>query len=165
MFAVLLALAAVSLPVTHSLATENFRVPPHDYRYVPARIANWPATLICDAEVAGGAPVTIELLTQTALAEFVRGRSPQPLLKLEHRQKLDFRAALPEKGDYNILVINDNDQPSEIAFDASVEFAREPDVARYLSPPRRLAVISVSLLVFILSLSWSGFRLMSVMRR
>ena len=159
MFAVILALAAA-----HSLATQTFRVPAHDFRMVPARIANWPATLICDAEVSNGPPVTVELLPEPALTAFVRGQSPASVFQLNHRRKLDFRQLVPEKGEYEIVFVNDGDQPSDIAFEATVEFPREPDVARYLSPQRRLAVISISLLVFILTLSWSGFKLMSAMR-
>ena len=160
MLAVLLALVSA-----HSLATETFRVPPHDYRYVPARIVNWPATLICESEVSNGAPVTLELLTQQSLAEYVRGRAAAFVLKVPAGRKLDFRQPLPDRGEYEIVLINDTDRPSDIAFEATVEFPREPDVARYVSPPRRLAVISISLFVFIVSLAWSGFKLMSVMRR
>jgi len=159
-FAALLALISA-----HSLATETFRVPAHDYRYIPAHIANWPATLISDSEVSSGAAVTLELLTKQALAEFVRGGSPAFVLKMNNSRKLDFRQTLPERGDYEIVLINDSDRPSDIAFDAAVEFPREPDVARYVSPGRKLAVISISLLVFVVSVAWSGFKLMGVMRR
>ncbi len=158
MLALLFALAS------HSLATEKFSIPPHDYRYVPAHIDRWPATLACDAQVLSSGLITAEVVTKEGLGDFVHGQSPPFLIRFENRNKLSFEQPVPGRGDYEILLINEGDAPADIAFDATVEFAREPDVAKYVSPPRRLLVISLSLLVFLVSLAWSGLQLMGAMR-
>ena len=157
--------AASSAANVASLAAESFRVPAHDYRYVPVRIANWPATLICSVDVPGGAPLTLDLIDKRELIRFVRGESPAFLLKMPESRKFDFRQALPEKGEYEVVLIDDQGQPSDVRFEASVEFAREPDPARYVSPQRRLVIIAASLLVFIVTISWSALKLIEMMRR
>lgn len=163
--AMVLMAASASHGALASLAAETFRVPPHDYRYVPARIANWPASLIGTVEVTGGSPLTLDVLSQRELTRFVRGEKPEVILSMADRRQFAFSQQLPDKGEYATVLINDGDAISDVQFEESVEFAREADVARYLSPGRRLGVILVSLLVFVGMISWSGVRLMGVMRR
>ncbi len=146
------------------LASETFQVQAHDYRYIQAKVANWPATMNCTAEVSSGGPVRIELVADRELIHFVRGRPHEFLLSLSERRKTTFSQALPEKGEYDILFINDHDQPSQVRLEATVRLAREPDVAKYLPPGKRLTVIVISLLVFVVTMSWSAAKLMTAMR-
>lgn len=146
------------------LVNEGFRIPPHEYRFIPLTIANWPATLVGSAAVSQGGPVRVELLSQRELGNFVRGRSYDFILQVNPRLDMRFRQAVPDKGEYDLVLVNDHEQASDVRLEASVEFAREPDVARYLSPGRKLAVIATSLLIFLGIISWSGFRLMRAMQ-
>ncbi len=160
----LLAASAQGNASLAELANESFRVQPHDYRYIDARISHWPATLICNA-VAGGAGLRVELLTHEELFNFVRGREHDFVLSLDQRRNPGFSQALPNKGEYAIVLVNDDDAPVEVRLEASVQFAREPGVAEVLSPNKRLAVILISLLVFLTTVSWSAWKLVAAMRR
>ncbi len=147
------------------LANEDFRVQPHDYRFIDAQISHWPATLICEATVTRGPEVRVELLTHGELLRFVRGREHNAVLSLDSRKDPSFSQALPDKGEYALVVVDDGDQPSDVRLRADVQFAREPDVARYLTPQRRLTVILMSLTVFLATVSWSAWKLVGAMRR
>lgn len=147
------------------LANESFRVQPHDYRYIDAKISHWPATLICSGNVTNGVGVRVEVLTRDELFNFVRGREHDFVLSLDKRKNPGFSQALPNKGEYAIVLVNDDDQPDEVRLAASVQFAREPDVARYLTPGKRLTVILISMMVFFTTVSWSAWKLVGAMRR
>lgn len=127
-------------------------------------IANWPATLDLSFAVKNGSPVRVELVASRDLNRFVRGKTYEFLIRLSSRASSQFQQLVPDKGDYDIILINEGSQNSAINVSAAVQFAREPDVARYVSPQRRAIVITVSVAVFLIGLIWSGLALLRAMR-
>lgn len=147
------------------LLNNAFRIAAHEYGYVPIRLANWPSTVDCSFHVLSGAPVRVELVSGHDLRAFVRGKPYEFLIRLSPRAESRFEQPVPERGDYDLLLINDGSQDSSVQIEAAAQFAREPDVATYLSPQRRMTVIAVSLLVFLGILIPSAWGLIGAMRR
>lgn len=147
------------------IISSTIDVPAHDYRAFSSHITHWPAVFYATFEVASGAPVKVLLLARGELNGFARGKPYEALLEMDSRRSGKFTQAVPEKGDYDILLVNDADTPSMVRLQASVQYAREPDVAVYLSPMRRLLVISMSLLVFGITFGWSALKVITAMRR
>lgn len=145
------------------LTDTTFHVPAHEYRYIPARVAHWPAAFECSFEVTSGGPVRVELLPGNELANFFRGRE-HFLISLGERKKGEFSQAVPEKGEYDIALIDDSDAASEVHIRAAVEFAPEPDVAVYLSSEKQFVVIALSLTFFLLIVAVSAISLARAMR-
>jgi hypothetical protein len=99
------------------------------------------------------------------LNEFARGRHYEALVEMTPRRSGKFDQAVPEKGDYDILLVNDAEAPAMVRLQAAVQYAREPEVAITLSPVRKFVVISISLLVFGITFGWSGYKVIAGMRR
>jgi hypothetical protein len=161
---VLAALLAMTA-VPNEIISATVEVPAHDYRAFSSHIVNWPAVFHAAFEVASGPPVQITLLARGELNGFARGRLYQPLVEMTPRRNGKFDQAVPEKGDYDIVLVNDADVPAMVRLHASVQYASEPDVAVYLSPERKLAVIAISLLAFAITFGWSAFKVIAGMRR
>ena len=152
-------------PSIAEIISTTVEVPAHDYRAFSSRIANWPAVFHASFEVASGAPVQITLLARRDLNEFARGRHYEALVEMTPRRSGKFNQAVPEKGDYDILLVNDAEAPAMVRLQAAVQYAREPEVAITLSPVRKFVVISISLLVFGITFGWSGYKVIAGMRR
>ncbi len=158
-------LLLLSTPASEAqLLNDSFDVPAREYRFIPMHIANWPATLDLSFNASESAPVRVELVTRRDLDRFVRGKSYEYLLRLSARPTSDFRQSVPDAGDYDVLLINEGSTNSAVKVRAAVQFAREPDVAQYVSPQRRAILISASVLIFLIALLWSGLALLRAMR-
>jgi hypothetical protein len=147
------------------IVSATVEVPAHDYRAFSSHIVNWPAVFHAGFEVASGAPVQITLLARGELSAFASGRHYESLVEMTPRTSGKFDQMVPEKGDYDIVLVNDADVPAMVRLHATVEYAREPDVAVYLSRGRKLVVIAISLLVFGITFGWSAFKVIAGMRR
>jgi hypothetical protein len=140
-------------------------IPAHDYRAFSSHVTHWPAVFHGSFEVANGAPVQMTLLARRELNDFARGKRYESIVEMTPRRGGKFDQAVPEKGDYDIVLVNDTDAPAMVRLHATVQYAREPDVAIYLSPMRKLVVIAISLLVFAVTFGWSGTKVIAAMRR
>lgn len=166
-----LAALLLALPLTASdaptteIISSTVDVPAHDYRAFSSHVANWPAVFHATFDVATGPAIQVSLLARRELNDFARGRHYEYLIQMSPRSAGAFDQLVPEKGDYDILLVNDSDMPAMVRLHAAVQYAREPDVAIYLSPFRKNLVIAISLLVFGITFGWSAFRVISAMRR
>jgi hypothetical protein len=164
--ALLLAMPVLaSDPSIVEIISSTVEVPAHDYRAFSSQIKNWPAVFHCTFEVATGPPVQVTLLARPQLNDFARGRHYESLVEMTPRPSGKFSQVLPEKGDYDILLVNDADAPAMVRLHGAVQYAREPDVAVYLSPMRKIVVIALSLLIFGISFGWSASKVVGAMRR
>ncbi|WP_180538756.1 hypothetical protein [Nevskia soli] len=155
----------LSTPASEAqLLNDSFDVPAREYRFIPMHIANWPATLDLAFNASENAPVRVELVTRRDLDRFIRGKPYEYLLRLSARPTSDFRQPVPDAGDYDVLLINEGSRDSAVKVRAAVQFAREPDVAQYVPPARRAILISVSVVIFLIALLWSGLALLRAMR-
>ncbi len=160
-FAALLSVAAMPTEIVSA----TVEVPAHDYRAFSSHVAHWPAVFHAGFEVASGPPVQITLLARGELNAFASGHPYEPLAQMTPRRSGKFDQVVPEQGDYDIVLVNDADVPAMVRLHATVQYASEPDVAVYLTPARKLAVISISLLVFGLTFGWSAWKVIAGMRK
>jgi hypothetical protein len=163
--AAFLAVAPIPPAAPSEIISATVEVPAHDYRAFSSHIVNWPAVFHAGFEVASGPPVQITLLARGELNAFASGRKYESLVEMTARRSGKFDQMVPEKGDYDIVLVNDADAPAMVRLHATVQYASEPDVAVYLSPARRLAVILVSLLVFGITFGWSAWKVIAGMRK
>jgi hypothetical protein len=150
-------------PPASEVASGAYEVPAHEFRFISASIEDWPVTLACSVQVLHGAPVSVLLVTRREMNLFIRGQQPHALLSLEAGKAAHFRQAVPHRGDYDILLINDTGEPSQVRVEATV--GQDRDLAQYVPPQRKQVVILASLIVFLSTVLWSGVSLMRVMRR
>ncbi len=146
------------------LLSEQYEVPAREYRFIPMHIANWPATLDISYQANPTAPVRVELVTRGNLDRFVRGKPYEFLVRLSSRAASEFHQPVPDAGDYEVILINEGRGTTAVQVRAVVQFAREPDIAQYVSPVRRALIVSVSIAVFLIALLWSGLALLRGMR-
>jgi hypothetical protein len=147
------------------IISSTVQVPAHDYRAFSSHIVNWPAVFHAGFEVAAGPPVQITLLARGQLNAFASGHQYESLVEMTPRRSGKFDQMVPEKDDYDIVLVNDGDVPAMVRLHVTVQYASEPDVAVYVSPARKLAVISISLLVFGITFGWSAWKVIAGMRR
>lgn len=116
-------------------------------------------------EVATGPPVQMVLVPTRELQALGRGRDYDYVVKMAPQRSGTFTQLLPEKGDYDIVLVDDEDAPAMVRLHAAIEYARAPVAPTALSPARKWTVIAISLLVFGLALGWPARKMMAAMRR
>ena len=161
--AVLLAGAAAS-----GQEGQPFRLQPGDFRWVPFTVRQTPAAVDCHFEVLEGNPtVHVELMPMSEFRLFDGGRDHETLAVTPDGRDGDFRRIIDMSGRYAVVVVNEK-RGRPVTVSLQVRTTVNPaasDVARMLSPERRLTVILISFGFFFVTMTWSARRLIRGMRQ
>jgi hypothetical protein len=164
--ALLLAAASTETPQTPE-SNQPFQLGPGDFRWVPFTVRQTPAEVDCRFEVLKGNPsVHVELLPISEFRLFDRGREHATMAATPNGRGGAFRRIIDTRGQYAVVVINARGAPSATV-SLRVQTKVNPtgaDVARTLSPRRRLTVILISFTLFFVTVAWSGRKLIRAMR-
>lgn len=163
-FFTLLLLAAIT-PAAQ--APQSFRLEPGDFRWIPFTVHQTPTGVDCRFEVvSGGATVHAELLPMSEFRRFDRGREHDTLAVTPKGRNGAFRRVIDTRGQYALVLVNEKGaEPVTVSF--SVETNANPDtgdVATTLSIGRQRIVILLSLAFFLVTVTWSGTKLIGAMR-
>lgn len=150
------------------LLDEVFNIPAAEWRYVPVVLNQLPVTLECQFRVvSGSAHVRAALANREGLERLRLSRSPEFLAATAFRAQGNFRYPVREPDEYAVILENSREggAPAVVELRVSLDFsARGQPQVRYLSPQRRLVVILVSLAVFLAIVTYSGWKLLGVLR-
>jgi len=146
-------------------AAQPFRLEPGDYRWVPFTVRQTPSEVDCHYEVVKGNPsVHVELLPMSQFRRFDRGRDHDTLASTPEGRNGEFHRVIDVRGQYAVVIENARGAPPANVL-LRVETKLNPgDVARTLSPERRLTVILISFAFFFVTVAWSGRKLIRAMR-
>jgi hypothetical protein len=158
-------LAAVSEPPPQPV--QSFRLEAGDFRWIPFTVRQTPTGVDCRFDVvSGGATVHAELLPMSEFRLFDRGREHDTMAITPTAKSAEFRRIIDTRGQYAVVIVNEKGaQPVTVSL--HVETNVNPsgaDVARTLSPERRLTVIALSFAFFFITVSWSSRKLILAMR-
>ncbi len=143
-----------------------FRLEPGDFRWVPFTVRHVPSEVDCHFEVVRGNPtVHLELLPMREFRLFDRGQDHETMAATPNGRSGDFRRIIQVRGQYAVVVENARGAPPAMVR-LRVRTSVDPgdDVAKTLSPRRRLIVVLVSVLFFFVTVAWSGRKLIRAMR-
>jgi hypothetical protein len=145
---------------------QPFRLASGDFRWVPFTVRQTPSEVDCRFEVIKGNPsVHIELLPMSEFRLFDRGREHDTLALTQDGLSGEFRRIVDVRGQYAVVVKNARGAPpATVLLRVQTNLNPGADVARMLSPARRLAVILISFAFFFAAIAWSGRTLMRAMR-
>jgi hypothetical protein len=146
---------------------QPFRLEPGDFRWVPFTVRQTPAEVDCHFEVLQGNPsVHVELLPMSEFRLFNRGREHATLVITPEGRNGDFRRMIEVSGQYAVLVVNGKRAPpATVALQVRTTVnPNGKDMARTLSPDRRLTVILISFAFFFVTVTWSSRKLIRAMR-
>jgi hypothetical protein len=147
---------------------EPFRLEPGDFRWVPLTIRQTPAEVDCHFEVLHGSPsVHLELLPMSEFRLFDRGLEHETLAFTPDGRNGDFRRIIDTSGRYAVVVVNGKRaQPATVSLQVRTTInPAAADIARTLSPQRRLTVILISFGFFFVTATWSARKLIRGMKR
>jgi hypothetical protein len=161
-FAIALLLAATG----SQDGVQPFRLAPGDFRWVPFTVRQTPSEVDCHFEVLSGNPsVHLELLPMTEFRLFDRGQEHDTMAVTPEGRQGDFRRIIDSRGQYAVVVQNARGAPpATVVLRVRTNLNPGADVARTLSPRRRLAVIALSFAFFFVTIVWSGRKLLRSMR-
>jgi hypothetical protein len=146
---------------------QSFRLEPGDFRWVPFTVRHTPAEVDCHFEVIQGNPtVHLELLPMSEFRLFSRGRDYAKLASTPEGRNGAFRRVIDDSGQYAVMVVNGKRAPP-VTVALQVRTTVNPvrkDIARTLSPERRLTVILISFAFFFVTVTWSFRKLIGAMR-
>jgi hypothetical protein len=146
---------------------QPFRLEAGDYRWETLAIRQTPTEVDCHFEVLHGNPsVHVELLPLSEFRLFDRGADHDTLVVTPDGRKGDFRRIIDVSGQYAVVVVNGKRAPTATV-SLEVRTSVNPDakdIARTLSPHRRLTVILISFAFFFVSVTWSARKLIRGMR-
>ena len=144
MIALLLLLASETI-LQHSL----IQVPPSHWTAVQLRVAEHETTVECRFKVVKGSRVQIYIADRGEAERFHHGRSFAPVFASGFESEGHFRTIVHEAGDYVLLLDNRIDARGGAVVEVTLEETRPPAFqAQELPPPRRQAVVALSLLFF-----------------
>jgi hypothetical protein len=144
MIALLLVLASETI-LQHSL----IQVPPSHWTAVQLRVAEHETTVECRFKVVKGSRVQIYIADREEAERFHHGRSFAPVFASGFESEGHFRTIVHEAGDYVLLLDNRIDARGGAVVEVTLEETRPPAFhAQELPPPRRQAVVALSLLFF-----------------
>jgi len=157
-----LALAAGSQPQDRG---QPFRLEPGDFRWVPFTVRQTPSEVDCRFEVIKGNPsVHVELLPMSEFRLFNRGRGHDTMALTPDGQTGEFRRIIDVRGQYAVVVENARGAPAAtVLLRVQTNLNPGADVARTLSPARRLTVVLLSFAFFFVVVAWSGRKLVRAM--
>jgi len=146
---------------------QPFRLEPGDFRWVPFTVRQTPVEVDCDFEVIEGNPsVHVELLPMSEFRLFDRGLDHETLVVTQDGRSGVFRRIIDTSGQYAVVVVNGKRAPPATV-SLQVRTKVNPaasDIARTLSPRRRLTVILISFAFFFVTVTWSARKLIRRMR-
>lgn len=157
--------AAEGQPNSHREEQYPFQLEPGDFRFITVMVRQTPEEVDCHFEVLNGTPtVHLELMPLNEFRRFDRGLDHGALASTPEGGKGDCRKIIDMRGEYRIVAINGKHAPPASVM-LQVHTSVDPrDVARTLSPERRLTVILVSFAFFFVSVTWSARKLIQGMR-
>jgi len=142
------------------VANQEFEVPANDWRYVAHPVSRAPALLDCLYETQRtDARVRVVLLSREQLESWRGGREHEEIAATVPGPRGLLRLTVHEEETYAAI----ENRGTATARVHLMVFVEEPQ-ARVLSAGRRLAVISISLAVFVAMAGFSGARLLRAMR-
>jgi hypothetical protein len=164
-----LLLAAASQPPSGNQQMDKgqpFRLAAGDFRWVPFTVRHTPSEVDCHFEVVrGDASIHLELLPMSEFRLFSRGREHDTMALTPNGRSGEFRRIIDVRGQYAVVVENARDAPTAtVLLRVQTNLNPGADVARSLSPARRLTVILISFAFFFVTVAWSGRRLARAMR-
>lgn len=147
-------------------AGHPIRLEPGDFRWVPFTVRQVPSQVDCSYEVTqGDASVHVELLPMSEFRAFSRGRDHDTMAATPKARTGEFRRIIDQRGQYAVVIENARGaRPATILLRVQTNVNPGADVARTLSPRRRLAVIAISFAFFFVTVAWSGRKLFRAMR-
>jgi hypothetical protein len=147
-------------------ASQPFRLEPGDFRWVPFTVWQVPSEVDCHFEVVkGNASVHLELLPMSEFRLFDRGQDHDTMAVTPEGRNGNFRRIIDVRGQYAVVVQNARGAlPATVLFQVQTNLNPGADVAKTLSPRRRLAVIGISFAFFFATIAWSGRKLIRAMR-
>ena len=165
--AILLSRPAASAQEIPPEKGQPFRLGPGDFRWVPFTVRQTPAQVDCHFEVLEGNPtVHVELLPMSEFRLFDRGLDHDSLVVTPDGRGGDFRRIVDVSGQYAVVVVNGKRaRPATVSLQVrTIVNPAASDVARTLSPQRRLTVILISFGFFFVTVTWSARKLIRGMR-
>jgi hypothetical protein len=160
--AVLLALFA---PESQKLTDEIFQIPAKEWRYVDVAVKQVPITVECEFHVISGTgAVRVDLVNADGLNDWKQGhRDAQYSAAFAGHASFSRLIGVPDE--YAVVVENTGRSAATVRLRVSLDASgRGLPEAKYLSPPKRLAVIAISATVFLAIVSYSAKKLLTVMR-
>lgn len=160
----LLFLAAV--PVVPQPA-QSFHLDSGDFRWIPFTVHQTPTGVDCRFEVVSGdATVHAELLPLSEFRRFDRGFEHETMAATEKGRAGAFRRVINTPGQYAVVIVNQKGA-EPVTVSLSLETNANPDngdIATTLAPERRRTVIALSVVFFLVTVTWSGSKLIAAMR-
>jgi hypothetical protein len=147
--------------------TQQIRLAPGEYRWVPLTVKQIPTEIDCHLRVTEGNPtVHAELLPMNEFRLFVRGQAHDTLAISREGENVEFRRIVDSRGQYAVVVRNEkNADLVSLSFDVRTEVDPSSGaVAQTLPAGRRLTVIIVSFALFFVTVVWSGMKLTKAVR-
>ncbi len=144
---------------------DAFRLAPDDFRWMKVAVRQTPAEVDCHFEVIEGNPrVHVELLSMSELRRFDRGLRHESLAATPEGRKGDLQWIIDLGGEYACVVMNGKGSPPATVSLEVRSSVNPRDIARTLSPERRLTVILISFAFFFVTLTWAARKLIQGMR-
>jgi hypothetical protein len=145
---------------------QPFRLEPGDFRWVPFTVRHTPSEVDCHFEVLSGNPsVHVELLPMSEFRLFDRGQEHDTMAVTPKGRSGDFRRIIDVRGQYAVVVVNARGAPpATVLLRVQTNLNPGAEVARTLSPARRLTVVLISFAFFFVTAAWSGRKLIRAMR-
>jgi hypothetical protein len=147
-------------------AGQPFRLESGDFRWVPFTVRQTPSEVDCRFDVTRGDPsIHVELLPMSEFRLFSRGREHDTMALTPNGRNGEFRRIIDVRGQYAVVVVNMRGAPpATVLLRVQTSINPDVDIARTLSPARRLTVILISFAFFFATVAWSGRKLVRAMR-
>jgi hypothetical protein len=147
-------------------AGQPFRLESGDFRWIPFTVRHTPSEVDCRFEVTQGNPsIHVELLPMSEFRLFSRGREHDTMALTPDGRNGEFRRIIDVRGQYAVVVENERGAPTAtVLLHVQTNLNPGTDIARTLSPARRLTVILISFGFFFVTVAWSGLKLVRAMR-
>lgn len=143
------------------LVDEVIDIPADEWRYVELNLKQQPVSVTCDFSAAEGDRVRVALLRGEDLRR-LRGDRPHGILAATRPgARAALRFAVPEPGEYVVVVDNRSDRAAKVHLRVGLDFSgnAQPHV-RYLSRERQWAVVLASFAFFFGVVIYSARRLL-----
>jgi hypothetical protein len=164
-FPITIALLLAAAVPSHDVG-QPFRLESGDFRWIPFTVRQTPSEVDCRFEVVkGNASVHVELLPMSEFRLFNRGREHDTMALTPDGHSGEFRRIIDVRGQYAVVVENARGAPpATVLLHVQTNVNPGADVARTLSPARRFTVVVISFAFFVVTVAWSGRKLMRAMR-
>jgi hypothetical protein len=162
-----LALLVLAAFIPAPQPAQTFRLDSGDFRWIPFTVRQTPTEVDCRFTVAsGGATVHAELLPMSEFRRFDRGREHETMAATPKGREGAFRRVVDARGQYAIVIVNEKGA-APVTVSLNMETNANPDagdLSTTISPERRRTVIALSVAFFLVTVTWSGTKLIAAMR-